>query len=207
MKQAAQANDIESGLRAEGFEFLAGVDEAGRGALAGPLVAAAVVFHPGACPEGLRDSKKLSPAQREKACGLIIESALGWAWSCISPCEVDELGLQEANLRALREAVEALDPPPDLVVVDWFTIPGLELPQRGFTHGDAMLPSISAASILAKVTRDRIMRHLHLLYPAYGFDEHKGYGTGRHLDALRRWGPCPLHRRSFTPVSQTRMEL
>ena len=93
------------------------------------------------------------------------------------------------------------------MVVDWFTISGLELPQRSFTHGDALLPCISAASVLAKVTRDRIMRHLHQLYPGYGFDEHKGYGTARHLEALRDQGPCPLHRRSFSPVSQTRMDI
>jgi ribonuclease HII len=199
--------DVESGLRAEGFMLLAGVDEAGRGALAGPLVAAAVVLPPDAVLKGVRDSKKLNPAQREKACGLIVERALAWSWSCVSPGEVDAWGLQEANLRALREAVEGLSVSPDLVVVDWFDIPGLQLPQRGFAHGDALLHCIGAASILAKVTRDRIMRHLHQLYPAYGFDEHKGYGTGRHLDALRDWGPCPLHRRSYRPVSQTRLEL
>lgn len=199
--------DIESGLRAEGFKLLAGVDEAGRGALAGPLMAAAVVLPPGAVLKGIRDSKKLSPLQREKACDLIVERALAWSWSCISPGEVDAWGLQQANLRALREAVEGLDVSPDLVVVDCFAIPGLKWPQRGYTHGDDLLPSISAASILAKVTRDRIMRHLHQLYPAYGFDEHKGYGTSRHLDALRDWGPCPLHRKSYRPVSQTRLEL
>ncbi len=183
------------------------MDEAGRGALAGPLVAAAVILPPGVRLEGVRDSKQLTPAQREKACGLIMERALCWAWSCVSPGEVDDLGLQEANMRALREAAEGLEVSPQLVVVDWFTIPGLELPQRSFTHGDALLPCISAASVLAKVTRDRIMRHLHQLYPAYGFDEHKGYGTARHLEALRDRGPCPLHRRSFSPVSQTRMDI
>jgi ribonuclease HII len=207
MRQAVQADDIESELRDEGFELLAGVDEAGRGALAGPLVAAAVILPPGARLEGVRDSKQMTPTQREKACGLILERALCWAWSCVSPGEIDSLGLQEANMRALREAAEGLQTTPQLVVVDWFTISGLELPQRSFTHGDALLPCISAASVLAKVTRDRIMRHLHQLYPGYGFDEHKGYGTARHLEALRDRGPCPLHRRSFQPVSQTRMDI
>ncbi len=207
MRQARQAADLEGELRAEGFELLAGVDEAGRGALAGPLVAAAVVLPPGVRLEGVGDSKRLTPAQRERACRLIVESAVCWSWSCVSPGEVDGLGLQEANLRALREAAEGLGERPDLVVVDWFTISGLKLPQRSFTRGDALLPSIGAASILAKVMRDRIMRHLNQLYPGYGFDEHKGYGTARHLEALRERGPCPLHRRSFAPVSQTRMDV
>lgn len=199
--------DIESCLRAEGFQLLAGVDEAGRGALAGPLVAAAVVLPPGTPIPGLRDSKKLSHSQRERAWTLIDELALGWSWSCVSPGEVDAWGLQQANLRALREAVEGLTVAFDMVVVDCFEIPGLRYPQRGYTHGDALLPSISAASILAKVTRDRIMRHLHCLYPTYGFDEHKGYGTARHMETLREEGPCLLHRRSYRPVSQTRLEI
>lgn len=199
--------DIEKGLRAEGYGLLAGVDEAGRGAMAGPLVAAAVILPPELSVPGLRDSKVLSSSQREKAWGLIVEQALDWSWSFISPEEVDAWGLQEANLRALREAVEGLSVVPDLVVVDWFEIPGLDLPQRGFVHGDALLPSISAASILAKVTRDRIMRHLGSLYPAYGFGDHKGYCTDRHKEALHAAGPCPLHRRSYRPVSQMRLEI
>lgn len=199
--------DVEKGLRAEGYELLAGVDEAGRGAMAGPLVAAAVILPPKAHIPGLRDSKVLNSAQREKAWGHIVEQALDWSWSFISPEEVDSWGLQAANLRALREAVEGLSTVPDLVVVDWFEIPGLNLPQRGFTHGDALLPSISAASILAKVTRDRIMRHLNSLYPGYGFSDHKGYCTDQHKKALRAAGPCLLHRKSYRPVSQMSLEI
>jgi len=201
--------DTAGGAGPEGrpCELLAGADEAGRGAMAGPLVAAAVILPAGEPPRGLRDSKLLTPRRREELYRVIEREALAWSWSCVSPAEVDSMGLQEANLAALREAVLGLGLVPDLVLVDWFEIPGLGLPQRGLVKGDRLQPCISAASVMAKVARDRLMRHLDLLYPGYGFGRHKGYVTPEHLEALRRLGPSALHRRSYAPVSQTRLEI
>lgn len=191
----------------EGCGLLAGADEAGRGALAGPLVAAAVILPCGLTVPGLRDSKTLTPARRELLFPEIVRLAAAWNWSCLSPAEVDELGIQEANRRALREAVLGLDPLPEMVLVDWLEIPGLGIPQRGLAKGDRLVPCISAASVVAKVVRDRLMRHLDLRFPGYGFSRHKGYATAEHLEALRQRGPCPLHRLSYVPVGQSRLEL
>ena len=199
--------DATSPLPEEGYGLLAGADEAGRGALAGPLVAAAVILPRGRTIPGLRDSKALSPARRESLYSEIARLAVAWSWSCLSPAEVDELGIQEANRRALREAVLGLDPLPEMVLVDWLEIPGLGIPQRGLAKGDRLVPCISAASVVAKVMRDRLMRHLDHLFPGYGFTRHKGYATAEHLKALRQRGPCPLHRLSYLPVGQSRLEV
>ncbi len=197
--------EMEREIWSQGLEMVAGVDEAGRGALAGPLVAAAVVLPAGRVIPGVRDSKQLTTGKREVLFSEIIHQAIDWSWSCVSPREIDDRGLQEANLMAMSEAVGTLRCRLDLVLVDLYTIPGLVVPQESVVKGDQRCQCIAAASILAKVLRDRIMRHIHFFYPQYGFSQHKGYGTARHLEALDRWGPSPYHRRSYHPVMQMRM--
>lgn len=179
---------------------MAGVDEAGRGALAGPVVAAAVILRPGSRLRGLADSKTLTPAARERLCRRIRERALavgvGWA----EAGAVDAANILQATLVAMRQAVAGLEPPPEIVLVDGLIAPPLAIPCRPIPRGDALVPHIAAASIVAKVTRDRLMVELAERYPHYGFDRHKGYGTGDHQAALRRHGPCPAHRATFGPV-------
>ncbi len=183
-----------------GFRCIAGVDEAGRGPLAGPLAAAAVVLkHP---VPGLNDSKQLTAEQRE---ALFVELSQGGhaiGVVLIPPETIDLLGIQTANYSAMVQAAGQLDPSPDFLLVDGFTIPGCRWPHKRIIKGDARSQSIAAASIVAKVTRDRVMHELDHQYPGYGFGEHKGYGTAAHLEALRRLGPCPAHRRSFSPVAE-----
>jgi ribonuclease HII len=179
---------------------LAGVDEAGRGPLAGPVVAAAVILDPAADYPGVGDSKKLSARAREKAFDLIRERALAWAWAELPAAEVDRLNPLRAALLAMARAVEGLDPPPALVLADGNFAPATSMPARAVVRGDGLSLSIGAASIMAKVTRDRLMLEWHALYPQYGFDRHKGYGTAAHLAALRRHGPSPCHRLSFKGV-------
>ena len=181
-------------------ERVAGVDEAGRGPLAGPVVAAAVILDPDRPIDGLADSKKLTEAQREALYDAIVARALAWSVVEIAPAEIDRLNILQATLLGMRRAVETLDPPPDRALVDGNRAPDLPCPLRTLVGGDALEPAISAASILAKVTRDRLMRTLHERFPGYGFDRHKGYPTADHLDALARLGPCAEHRRSFAPV-------
>jgi len=181
-------------------ERVAGVDEAGRGPLAGPVVAAAVILDPARPIEGLDDSKKLSEAQRKALYAAIVERALAWSVVEIAPADIDRLNILQATLLGMQRAVEALDPPPDRALVDGNRAPRLPCPLRTLVGGDALEPAISAASILAKVSRDRFMRTLHQRFPGYGFDRHKGYPTADHLEALARLGPCEQHRRSFAPV-------
>lgn len=181
--------------------LIAGVDEAGRGPLAGPVCSAAVVLHPRRIPDGLDDSKRLSAAERERLVPLIQTMALGWSVAWASAAEIDRINILQASLLAMRRAVAALEPGPTLVLVDGNRCPdGLPCPARPIVGGDATEPAISAASILAKVARDREMLRLHRLFPSYGFDRHKGYPTKVHLEALRLHGACPEHRRSFRPV-------
>jgi len=179
---------------------LCGVDEAGRGPLAGAVFAAAVVLDPARPIEGLADSKLLSAAQRERLAGEIHARALAWAVACASVEEIDRLNILRATLLAMARAVESLAFAPDEVCVDGLHIPDVHLPCRAIVKGDRLVPAISAASILAKVARDAEMDSLHALFPQYGFAEHKGYGTPEHLVALRAHGPCAVHRRSFEPV-------
>lgn len=180
--------------------LVAGVDEAGRGPWAGPVVAAAVVFG-SRVPEGLADSKRLSPAKRERLFEQILEQALGVAYRAVSPRRIDDGDILRATLKAMRESVLALPVAPSVVYVDGRqVIPGLELPQRAFVGGDNMFPAVSAAGIVAKVVRDRMMRVADRLYPEYGFAQHKGYGTRFHAEVLAEFGPCPVHRLSFAPV-------
>jgi len=182
-------------------DLVAGVDEAGRGPLAGPVCAAAVILHPERVPAGLDDSKRLSAARREELAPRIEADALAWAIGWASVAEIDRLNILQAALLAMRRAVLGLTRTPTSVLVDGNRCPGgMPCPARGIIGGDATEPAISAASILAKVARDRLMVQLHERWPDYGFERHKGYPTPAHLEALRRHGACPEHRTSFAPV-------
>ena len=195
------ARTIENALRRLGFHRIAGVDEVGRGCLAGPVMAGAVILDPCRHVPGLRDSKLLTPEERERLHGAITRSCCGWAVAAIEPGEIDRINIHQATLRAMRAAVLLLSPLPDLVLVDAFRIPDLLIPQRAVVHGDARCSAIAAASIVAKVVRDRHMGTLHAADPRYGFDRHKGYATAEHLAAVARFGYSHIHRRSFRPPS------
>ncbi len=182
-----------------GFTRIAGVDEAGRGPLAGPVVAAAVVLEEPV--PGLDDSKKLSGEERESLYTTLTKSGHSIGVSVVSPQRIDAQGIQSANYAAMMEAAARLEPQPDFLLVDGYQIPACPWPHRRIVKGDRRSLSIAAASIIAKVTRDRIMDEMDAMYPGYGFARHKGYGTREHLDALRRLGPCPIHRRSFAPIA------
>lgn len=185
---------------AEGGRVVAGVDEAGRGPLAGPVVAAAVILGE-ATIEGLADSKRLSERARERLAPQIRERASAWALGVAWEAEIDAVNILRATFRAMARALDGLALKPELVLVDGNrTIPGIAIAQMPLVHGDATEPAISAASILAKTSRDAILRELDHRYPEYGFAQHKGYGSASHLRALACYGPCPAHRRSFAPV-------
>lgn len=178
---------------------VAGVDEAGRGPLAGPVVAAAVVLPP---DHGLpvADSKRLSAGRRESLAAAIKAHARAFSVAAADKAEIDTLGIHRATLLAMKRALEALDPAPDRALIDGRFVPAVTIGCRAVVRGDASVPVISAASILAKVARDALMLELDRLYPEYGFARHKGYGTAVHMAALRQYGPCPEHRRTFAPV-------
>ena len=186
-------------LADQGFTRVAGADEAGRGALAGPLVAAAVILPLGFDIEGINDSKMLTEPQREAAYARIVASA-AWVACKAEPAAIDSRGLHRSNIALLRRAAKALEP--DYVLTDGFPVPRIPCPSIGVKKGDAVSASVAAASIVAKVTRDRIMRRLHRRFPEFGFDHNKGYGTPDHLDALERHGPTSVHRMSFAPCAQ-----
>lgn len=190
----------EESLWSRGLVTVAGVDEAGRGPLAGPVVAAAVVLprEERLWFRQVRDSKQLSLAQRESLYKHLEKEALGVG--VVSSEVIDAQGILQATRQAMQEAVAKLPCPPDFLLIDSVKLPGLRLPQKNLTRGDQLCLSIAAASIVAKVTRDHLMLELDSLYPQYGFARHKGYGTKEHLACLERWGPCPVHRRSFEPV-------
>jgi ribonuclease HII len=184
------------------FEWIGGVDEAGRGPLAGPVMAAVVVLHPARPIEGLADSKQLTPEQRDELYPQITTTALAWAVAHATAEEIDRINILQATLLAMRRAVQALPQMPAKVLIDGNRCPQLDCTAEAIIKGDALVPAISAASILAKVTRDRWMVGLHQRYPQYGFDRHKGYSTVEHIELLERHGPCPQHRRSFEPVAR-----
>jgi ribonuclease HII len=192
---------LENTLRRVGFVYVAGVDEVGRGCLAGPVVAAAVVLHPEKHIPGVCDSKLVPAAERERIYERILRLAVAWAVAAAEPTEIDLINIHQASLRAMQRAVLALVPLPDIVLVDAFRIPELPMAQRGVLHGDRRCSAIAAASIVAKVTRDRQMLDLHGRDPRYGFDRHKGYATADHLDAVARFGYSEAHRRSFRPAT------
>lgn len=185
-----------------GCRFVAGVDEAGRGPLAGPVVAAAVVLDPGRRIPGLRDSKLLAPARRSALEWAIRRRALGVGVAVVEAAEIDAVNILEATRRAMGEALRRLPVLPEMVLIDALALPDLDCPQWAIVHGDRRSASIAAASIVAKVTRDALMADYDRLYPGYGFGLHKGYGTRQHRAALARLGPCPIHRRTFRGVAE-----
>ena len=189
--------ELESSLRAEGYDRICGVDEAGRGPLAGPVCAAAVILPPDAELPGLNDSKKLSEKKRELLFPLIQEQAVAWSVAFASVEEIEELNILRATFLAMNRAIAGLNVKPDLALIDGNQNREIAMPSRTVVHGDARCACIAAASILAKVSRDRLMKELAVRYPQYGFEKHKGYGTKAHYAALREYGPCPIHRRSF----------
>ena len=201
MARSSARRTVENALRRLGFDRVAGVDEVGRGCLAGPVVAAAVVLDPGAHVAGLADSKVVPPDERDVLAALIVGRATAWAVAIVEADEIDRLNIHRASLQAMRQAVGALAPLPDAVLVDGFRIPDLAIPQRGIVKGDRRCAAIAAASIVAKVTRDRLMQALDAQDPRYGFARHKGYATAEHLEAVARYGYSAVHRRSFRPPS------
>ncbi|HEU4401554.1 MAG TPA: ribonuclease HII [Candidatus Polarisedimenticolia bacterium] len=192
--------DHEEGLEALGYGTVAGIDEVGRGCLAGPVIAAAVVLDVRQRVPGLRDSKQLTPTKREFLAGEIARRAVACGLGVVEAEEIDRTDILRATLKAMGRAVEALPVRPDFLLVDALRIPGVSIPQRGIVRGDQISASIAAASIVAKVYRDEMMRSLHPLYPVYDFNANKGYGTAAHLEALRRHGASPLHRTTFRGV-------
>ncbi|MBA3270922.1 MAG: ribonuclease HII [Acidobacteria bacterium] len=186
-------------MRRYGFVCVAGVDEVGRGCLAGPVMAGAVILDPERHIPGLADSKALTDKARERLYDVIVVKATSWAVASVEPAEIDSINIHQASLQAMRRAVLSLAPLPDAVLVDAFRIPSLLMAQRGIIKGDRQCAAIAAASIVAKVTRDRLMDRLHVDDPRYGFDRHKGYATADHLSAVSRHGYSIVHRRSFRP--------
>jgi ribonuclease HII len=192
---------FESTAREQGYRIIAGVDEAGRGPLAGPVVAAAVILPAGITLPGIKDSKKMTEKARIHAFSEIINTAEAIGIGVVSHSYIDEFNILNASLEAMKKAVENLDTPPEYLLVDGiFKIP-ISLPQKCIKKGDQLSHSISASSIIAKVYRDRIMYSYHNDYPEYGFSSNKGYGTAKHLNALKKFGPCPLHRLTFRGVN------
>ena len=188
---------IEHQLHEEGFSVVCGIDEAGRGPLCGPVFAAACILPDGLVLEGLNDSKKLTPKKRDNLFDLICENAIAYCIASASVEEIDELNILEADLLAMRRAIDGLSVKADFALIDGNIARGFQIPARAVIGGDAKSPSIAAASILAKVARDRDCIELDTKYPQYGIAKHKGYGTKQHMDALRTYGPSPIHRKQF----------
>ena len=196
----AELNRLEQELRRRGYRLVAGVDEAGRGSLAGPVVAAAVILPEGCVLPGLDDSKRLDADARERLNVRVRATALAVGVGVVSARDIDARDILRASLQAMRIAVESLAVEPDALLLDAVTIPRLPRPQLPVVHGDALCASIAAASIVAKVFRDRLLVELASRFPAYGFEQHKGYGTPEHWEALRQCGPCPEHRLTYQGV-------
>lgn len=194
----------EKALSLNGYSYIAGIDEVGRGPLAGPVVAAAVIvpskLKRSSWLEHVKDSKLLSSYQREFLFEPIKEMVVSHGIGIVSSQTIDIFGIAGATRLAMKQAIEQLSPKPDYLLIDYVKLPEVFLPQKGIVHGDNLCFSIACASIIAKVTRDRLMVHLDTIYPGYGLARHKGYGTKEHINCLRRLGPCPIHRRSFRPV-------
>ena len=188
---------IENQLHEEGYAVVCGIDEAGRGPLCGPVFAAACILPDGLVLEGLNDSKKLTPKKRDKLFDLICENAIAYCIASASVAEIDELNILEADLLAMRRAIDGLSIKADFALIDGNIARGFQIPAKAIIGGDAKSPSIAAASILAKVARDRDCITLDEQYPQYGIAKHKGYGTKQHMDALRTYGPSPIHRKQF----------
>ena len=189
----------EDELRNRGFNMICGIDEAGRGPLAGPVVVASVIMPANSMIEGVNDSKKVSEKKREKLYDQILEEAISYGVGIVGQDEIDETNILNATKKGLTMSLKELTVKPDLIIVDALThIDTMGIPYESIIKGDAKCYSISVASIIAKVTRDRIMREWDKVYPEYGFEKHKGYGTSAHIEAIKKYGLCPIHRKSFT---------
>jgi ribonuclease HII len=199
MSRPRASRTLENLARRYGFAHVAGADEVGRGCLAGPVVAGAVILDPDRYVPGVADSKVLTAADRERLFGRIVAAAVSWQIAIVEPDEIDRINIHRASLEAMRRAILGLIPIPGFVLVDGFRVPGLVMAQKAVIGGDRRCTAVAAASILAKVTRDRVMRDLHVRDPRYGFDRHKGYATADHLAAVGRFGYSEVHRKSFRP--------
>lgn len=190
----------ENSLRRKGYKLIAGLDEAGKGAWAGPVVAAAVILPPELKLSGLRDSKLLTSTQRKEFYLEITKKAISWSVGVISEKTIDRIGIVLANIQAMEKSLNRLTVDPDYLLIDYFKLKNVKIPYRSLVNGDQMVSTIAAASIIAKVTRDHIMIEAHKYHPKYDFHVHKGYGTDRHHKMILRYGICDLHRRSFSPI-------
>lgn len=199
LERLTKLKEIEKDLYKKGFKNICGIDEAGRGPLAGPVVVAGVIMPKDSMIEGVNDSKKVSEKKREKLYDLIVQEAISYSVAIIGQDIIDEINILNATKQGVTEVVDGLDVKPDLIIVDALThINTRGIPYEPIIKGDAKCYNIAAASILAKVTRDRIMRQWDEIYPQYGFATHKGYGTAKHIEAIKEYGLCPIHRRTFT---------
>lgn len=189
--------EMEDDLRAEGYRLIAGIDEAGRGPLAGPVAAAAVILPSDLVIQGINDSKKLTHAKREILYEKIVEKAVGYGVGMVDNHEIDRINILQATYKAVRIALSKMDVDPDCLILDALTIPQCSLYQKSIIKGDQKCLAIAAASIIAKVERDRLMDEMHELFPHYNFLKNKGYGTQEHIDAIKKYGPSPIHRRTF----------
>lgn len=198
LERLMNLKQMEKELREKGFNTICGIDEAGRGPLAGPVVVASVIMPADSMIEGVNDSKKVSEKKREKLYDLILEEAISYGVGIIGQEEIDDINILNATKKGLTMSLQELTVKPDLIAVDALThIDTLGIPYESIIKGDAKCYSIAAASIIAKVTRDRIMREWDKIYPEYGFEQHKGYGTAKHIATIKEKGPCPIHRKSF----------
>ncbi|AGC69044.1 ribonuclease HII [Thermoclostridium stercorarium subsp. stercorarium DSM 8532] len=196
-RRLLKMSEFEIHARKQGFVHIGGIDEAGRGPLAGPVVAGCVVLPENCFIEHLNDSKKLTPSMRDRLFDIIIEEAVDYGIGMVMPEEIDEINIYNATKKAMMQAVSNMKKTPDYLIIDAMELP-LQISQLSLKKGDSLSISVAAASIIAKVTRDRWMEEAHKLYPQYGFDRHKGYGTEEHMEAIRKYGLCPIHRKSFT---------
>ncbi|MDE6240918.1 MAG: ribonuclease HII [Anaeroplasmataceae bacterium] len=194
--------EFEEKLYDEGYHLICGVDEAGRGPLAGPVVVASCILPPFLRIEGINDSKQISAKKREELFKIIIKNAIDYKIVFISEKDVDELNIYQATKKGMLEAIGGLNTQPDYALIDAMPLGELKIPHNSIIHGDARCASVAAASILAKVTRDEYMEKMDVKYPNYGFKKHKGYGTKAHLEALEKYGPCEIHRKTYAPVSK-----
>jgi len=199
---------LEKELQALGHRLVVGIDEAGRGPLAGPVTAGAVILPEGYNHDAVNDSKKLSESRREQVYeDLIADESVVWAWGLVEAEDIDRINILQATYLAMARAVKSLSVKPNIALVDGREVKGLPIPHRAVIKGDSLSMSIAAASIVAKVERDRIMRRYAVKYPQYGFAKHKGYGTKMHLEGLNHYGPCAIHRKSFSPVAKAAGEV
>lgn len=207
-KRLQELVKIEKAARRKGFKSIAGIDEAGRGPLAGPVVAAACMIPANLCFIGINDSKLLTPLKRKSLFDEIVNHPkVSYAVGIISHEEIDSINIYQATIQAMLQAVNGLKDIPELLLVDGMNLPHPTIPCQRVVGGDACVHCIAAASIIAKETRDKLMVEYHIQWPHYGFDQHKGYGTSQHMEAIEKHGPCPIHRRSFAPFKEEVLEL